>query len=345
MSENEEIKQPATKSVHGKGVDIGTAFIKCAYKEDNDIVFSTQRNLFYEVEQSEYTNALLGASDDMHYIKRDDKTYIIGNEALKFANMFNSETRRPLRQGVISPKEEEALPIIKKLLDIVVGPSNKPNEVCYFSVPSEPVDVEFNVIYHTKMMENFLKEMGYAPKPINEAYGVVLAELQDENFTGVGISFGGGMVNVCLSFRSVPFLKFSIARGGDWVDEQVAKVTGETTGKVIDIKEKEFGFNNVDQMSKIQTALEIYYSSLFEYVIDNFNKKFAASTNIPQINDPLTIVLAGGSAMVPGFEKVFAEVVNNTKMPFKVDKVILSKDPHSAPARGALVAAGVEESI
>ena len=43
------------------------------------------------------------------YIVKDNKLYIVGDEALEFANMFNKETRRPLSRGVISPTEKEAL--------------------------------------------------------------------------------------------------------------------------------------------------------------------------------------------------------------------------------------------
>jgi len=30
----------------GKGVDIGTMFVKCAYKQGDEIVFKSQRNAF-----------------------------------------------------------------------------------------------------------------------------------------------------------------------------------------------------------------------------------------------------------------------------------------------------------
>ncbi|MEA1933427.1 MAG: hypothetical protein U9N60_03205 [Thermodesulfobacteriota bacterium] len=39
------------------------------------------------------------------------------------------------------------------------------------------------------------------PKPIsiNEGLATVMSELAHDNFTGIGISMGGGMCNVCLS--------------------------------------------------------------------------------------------------------------------------------------------------
>ena len=53
---------------------------------------------------------------------------------------------------------------------------------------------------------------------INEGLAVVFSELEDENFTGIGISCGGGMCNVALAYLSIPSIMFSIPKGGDFID-------------------------------------------------------------------------------------------------------------------------------
>ena len=47
-------------------------------------------------------------------------------------------------------------------------------------------------------------------------------------YTGIGISFGAGMVNLCFSMFGNPVFTFSIVNSGDWIDRQAAKATGET---------------------------------------------------------------------------------------------------------------------
>ena len=47
---------------------------------------------------------------------------------------------------------------------------------------------------------------------------VALAELADDGFTGIGVSCGGGMFNVCVAYKTIPAITFSVARGGDWID-------------------------------------------------------------------------------------------------------------------------------
>ena len=52
--------------------------------------------------------------------------------------------------------------------------------------------------------------------------------MEDDSFTGMGISAGGGMCNVCLAYLSVPLVSFSINKGGDYIDDATASVPGET---------------------------------------------------------------------------------------------------------------------
>ena len=327
----------------GKGVDVGTMFVKCAQKEEDKIVFRSQRNSFFEIEQNDFTKKILDNSN-VRYIVKENKLYVVGDEAMQFANMFNREVRRPLAKGVISPSEKEALPMVELLIKSVVGQPNHQGEIVYFSVPGEPLDAEFNIIYHCKVLEGFLHTLGYTPKSINEAHAVVLSELAEEDFTGIGLSFGGGMVNVCFSFMSVPIFKFSVTKAGDWLDQQVAMAVDETASRVSAIKEASLDLTKKDGLSKIDTALSIYYNHLIEYVIENIKQELDKTKRMPQIDNPITIVLSGGTSLPKGFDQRFRQILEQLKLPLPVGKVRMADQPLRSAAKGALVAASADET-
>lgn len=328
----------------GKGVDIGTAFVKCAERVGDNIVFRSQRNAFFEIEHSDFTKKILSNSK-VKYIVKDDKLYVVGDEALEFANMFNRETRRPLSRGVISPTEQEALPMVELLIKSVVrNPSYDKGEIVYYSVPGEPLDAEFNVIYHEKVIDGFLRALGYTPKTINEGHAIILSELAEEDFTGIGLSFGGGMVNFCFCFLSVPVLKFSVTKAGDWIDQQVAMVTNETASRVSAVKESSFDLSKKEGLSKIESALSIYYNHLIEYVIDNIRAELSKQTRLPRITKPITIILSGGTSLPIGFADRFRTILKQHKFPLEVGSIRMASQPLRAVAKGALVAASADES-
>ncbi len=332
---NEEITR-------GKGVDIGTAFIKSAQEVKGKVIVKSLRNAFSELEHTAFTKKLLDNSN-IKYIVKEDKLYVVGDEALEFANIFKKETRRPLSKGIISATEEDALPMVELLIKSVVGESIYNGETIYYSIPSNPLDADFNIIYHERILNGFLKSLGYKPKPINEGEAVILSELANEGFSGLGLSFGAGMVNVCLSFMSVPMLNFSLTKAGDWIDQQVAIVVNETASRVSSIKESSFDLSKQEGWTKTEKVLSIYYTYLIEYVIENIKQEFSKQKVVPRLTKPISIVLSGGTSLSQGFADRFRQILEQLKFPVPVGEIKMASQPLKSVSKGALIAAIDEE--
>jgi len=336
-----EKKTPEGDIQPGKGIDIGTTFINCAERRGDSIVFRSERDAFFAIDYSDFTKEMLTRSGTK-YIQKQDQLYVVGDEALKLANVFNKEVRRPMSRGVISPDEKEALPMVELLIKIVVGEPNQAGEIVYHSLPGDPLDADFNLVYHKGVLQGFLQGLGYTPKSITEGLAVVFSELAEEGFTGLGISFGGGMVNVCLSYMSVPVLSFSLSKAGDWIDRQVAMAVGNTATRVCTIKES--GLNLAkDSQDKIERALSIYYDYLIEYVIENVKMEFEKARQMPGLDQPITVALAGGTALPTGFAERFERVLRRTGFPLPVKAIKLASQPLRSVVKGALAAALADE--
>jgi hypothetical protein len=338
-----KIVKAIEKEEYGKGIDIGTCFIKCAEKKGDSIVFRFQRDAFFEVEHTDFTRNMLDNSR-VKYIIKEDKLYVVGDEALEFANIFHKDTRQPLQKGIVSPSEKEALPMVELLIKSVLGNPHYKGEIVYYSVPGEPIDADFNVIYHEKILHSFFARLGYTPKVINEAHAIVLSELAEEDFSGVGLSFGGGMVNMCLSYLSVPIIAFSVTKAGDWIDQQVAMSVDETASRICAIKESSLDLSKETGLARIESALSIYYSHLIEYVIENIKREFERSKKMPRIEKPVSIILSGGTSLPNGFSDRFKAILERIKFPLAIKSVRMASQPLRTVAKGALVAALSDEA-
>lgn len=326
----------------GKGLDVGTAFVYCAQMHGDSVVFRSQRDAFFDVEVSDFAKEIFKKLH-VRYIQKGDRLCVVGDEAIRFANIFNRNTRRPMSRGVVSPEEEDALPMIELIIKNVLGLPRRDGEVAYYSVPGDPIDADFDVVYHTNLVRSMIGRWGYTPKPLNEALAVILSELAAENFTGIGLSFGGGMVNVALAHLSVPIFSFSVAKAGDWIDEQAAKVTGSTASKVCAIKEKSLDLTKTDGLSRIEHALATYYEHLIEYVLAHIKQEIERTRKMPVFDTPLTMVVSGGTASVPGFITHFKRVLKKIHFPLQVGEARLASEPLYSVAKGALVMALSDE--
>ena len=228
----------ATKLELGRGLDVGTANLASEIQDaDGYVTIKLQRNAFIDIEMDDYTRNMLTRLN-VQYVVLENRMIVVGDAAFELANIFNRETRRPMKAGVVSPGEKDALPIERMLLENLLGGPQKEGEVCYFSVPAQPIDSDFNVIYHQGVFDGILKKLGYRAKSLVEGHAVVFSELAEDDFTGIGISCGGGMFNVCVAYKSIPALSFSTSRGGDWIDRNVANVLGIKASRATAIKER-----------------------------------------------------------------------------------------------------------
>ncbi|MFD1512643.1 cell division protein FtsA [Halomarina rubra] len=323
-----------------KGLDVGTMNIISGKQDDSDTVFVQQRNSFVEIEHSDMAEQMLSRSDVLH-IRKDDNVYVVGDDALNFANIFKQETRRPMQRGILSSDEKSAIPMIKLIIEQVAGEPDYPGERIHFSTPADPIDSDLSTLYHQKTCESFLSDMGYEPEPINEGMAVIYSELADNNFTGLGVSFGAGMTNICLAYYAVPVMTFSIARGGDWIDEQAARATGKPVDKVTSIKEDGFELDFKTDVGGVEGALAIYYENLLDYVIENIAREVDDEDVEEGLDVP--VVVTGGTASPDGFEKLFEDHLDDAHLPFSVSGVKRADEPLYSVARGSLVAARSEE--
>jgi hypothetical protein len=193
-------------------------------------------------------------------------------------------------------------------------------------------------------LERIVTECGFKAFPSNEALAIIYSECSADKFSGIAFSFGSGMTNVALAMGTVEGLSFSVARGGDWIDQGAAKSTGSTQARMCSLKEKvdEHGNTVLNLMSpegREQEALVVYYKNLVEYAIDNVASEFAKIQGKFALPHPIPIVVSGGTSKAGGFLDFFKQVFENKrkKFPIEVSEIRAAKEPLDAVARGLLV--------
>jgi hypothetical protein len=317
------------------GLDVGTSRIVVAGGH-NGHKGATQLNSFVSVPYTRMTEAIL-QQNKMVYHRNGKDLYVFGNDSEKFASFFNAEPRRPMQKGVINPQEPMGQQIIQAIIESVV-PRGRRNELLCFSVPGKGEGADSNLVYHEAVIKNFMQSLGYEAKALNEGLAVVFAELQNENFTGIGISCGGGMCNICVSFLSVPMLTFSLPVGGDYIDSSVATVVDEPVTRVRLMKEESLDLSRQPK-DRISSALYIYYEEVINSIVHRLRDEFEASRQLPRIERPMPIVLSGGTARPRGFLQKFEAAVRSNGFPVQISDVRMASDPLTATARGCYIAA------
>ena len=325
----------------GRGLDLGSVHLSAAVRSRSAgrMLVNVERNAFLEVRADGFTQSLLrkfGTS----CVVQGQRAYIIGDRAFELATIFDKVVRRPLKEGVGTGSEPEGAVLAKHLLEQVLGRPRIPEEICVYSIPGEPVDGGRNFIYHQGVLENALRALGYTPRPMVESHVIIQSEFREQEYTGIGITCGGGTFNVCVACKGVPALTFSTSRGGDWVDRSVARAIGMPEAQVCAIKER--GMHLYRPEDPVEGAVAIYYRHLIQDLLETFKAKIGAAEWVPSFSRPVDIVCAGGSAIVGGFVDLFREELRKAQLPIPLAEVRIAENPLQTVVAGCLRAAQEE---
>jgi hypothetical protein len=349
----------------GKGLDVGTSNLVSIWTEDGTEIKKCFRDCYYPLRGDQLD--FVKSKGEWNLTVINGNYYALGEDAFKTANLVGDEVRRPMAKGVLNPKDDTAKDIMEVIITSLIGPARTKGEICVASIPAESSDGEVSTIFHKGAIKKILSKLGYTFQPINEGYATLLAlnptikktneagETEVIPFSGIAISFGGGMVNLCLAYRSNPLLQISTSKSGDWVDEMTAMNFQDVQpNQVSAFKEKFFGFgkeytdaeiqaipgykspDKVAFFKKMMVVLESVYEELIQSTLEEFSEQFSKQ-NISSIDDPLEIVISGGTSAPEGFEDKIHEVLNLIDFPVQVSGVRRAENPLNSTATGAYV--------
>ncbi len=167
--------------------------------------------------------------------------------------------------------------------------------------------------------------------------------------------------NISIMYAGMSALNFSVARGGDFIDQNVSRDCATTVAKAQYIKEHMSA--GIDQSTQVviksgtaslkepailtreEQAVKTYYGVLIRYLLANIAKQFTDTTDMPNFPNPVPIVVGGGTSMIPGFIDILNEQFIQQEFPINISEVRHVDEPLTAVARGCFADALLEEEV
>ena len=329
------------------GLDVGTSFLITAKESTDGITYTEFRDAFHRIKPATpFAGKMIEKGlQNMPWFKDEDGSYVVvGQDAINKAIERNQSALRPLFRGVISPREPDARRVLKYILYQLVGSPDTIGDNLIYSVPAEPVDQsdeDFNTGFHEDVLKKDLGELGWNAQPLNEAEAICYSELENEEYTGICMSFGAGMVNVCVMSSGEPVVKFSTTKSGDWIDRMAAQSTGQPDS-VVQVEKEHSDFTiGEENNSPILSAVSSYYLRLIDYTVQHLAHGLKNSSHLPKFTTAIPVVVSGGTSRAKGFISAFESRLSREDFPVMISEVRSAKDPLRAVARGCMLAASM----
>lgn len=327
------------------GFDCGTYNLVCCSRDkERNFSYKREVNAFLELPLENRFVFNMMKTAGVPLIEREKVAYALGEAAVNMTYTMSAlELKRPMIHGCVNPKEKDAFQIMSIMMHSLIDNVKKDGEVLYYCVPSNAINQDTDADYHQRILDAIFKayrnETGYKvdAHPINEALALVYAELSQKAFTGIAMSFGGGMINVCYAMYGNPAFKFAIVNSGDWIDRQAAKATGESISFIN--KEKTKIDLTKQPANLVERAIHTQYRLMIEHTVTGLKQGFSDVTKTVRTDAPVDVVIAGGTSSPNGFGELFRETISQADLPIKIGTIIKPSDPLYSVSRGCLLAA------
>jgi len=205
-----------------------------------------------------------------------------------------------------------------------------------------------------EFLKRLVRLRGYEPLLLSPGMAVVLSELVDEGFTGIGLTFGAGSCEFSLAHCGVEIATASLPRGGDWIDAEFARRTQlylwDSRGhRLLDVEQAAEARQGLTSLLEPRTAAEELLCGLYRELVGDLLKvaceAVKSSLRVPRTLPPVFVVCGGGIAQAEGFITLFEQELARQSWPLQIAGIRAGSSSPYAVARGCLIHASLEQHV
>lgn len=332
-------------------LDLGTHAARSLRVGQNEMLRRQSRTVSLLLEDGAAARSRL-KQFDVPFIPCDDRLAVPGDAAAELARIFSLACQDLLCDGQVPYSDPVTRQMIAVLIESLLPAAPQQGMICCYTQPghgrSDNVE-DPHLDRRREFVSRIIRLRGYEPLPINPAMALILAEMEPEQFTGVGVCLGASGCEMVLAHRGKPVASLRIPRGGRSIDELLAahsrRICIDSFGQsVLDLEQarrrrEELSWEALsdDEQRLVERAL----NDLVHEVVLGLQRLLMAQ--FKRFSEPLTIVLGGGLAQSQGLQTRFQKQIARTLPALRDSPIRLASDAASAVVRGCLVQALLED--
>ena len=372
-------------------LDFGTYRLKCLRPRLEHLVGRSCRTALAVVPNTDASRRIL-ENVQVTYAVCEDNLVVLGDSAVDVSRLVQIPSVTPLPDGRVPENDPPARQVILSLLDAVLPKPESPGELCCMTVPGgseelrrldgairkttseagpdQPAEATIKDVPTAKtvamfptrsknpdleFLSNLVRLRGYQPLVLNAGMAAVLAHNADCSFSGVGIDFGASTCDASIAFLSEEIAHCNIRKGGNWIDETLAREFDEFAwdsrgNKYLDTDSVATWKESLGELAGSgRTPRERRLSELYDELLTEFAEKFTElvrrTPRAQELQQPTTLVACGGAARFAGFEDLLRNALQLADCPLQFGEVRIVTDSEYTVARGLMINGELENKL
>ncbi|WP_437188172.1 hypothetical protein SH668x_001602 [Planctomicrobium sp. SH668] len=330
-------------------LDFGTDEFRSLRREDQQLI-ARRLPAVYTVVDDTPANRKALEQTLYPYAIADQSLIVIGDAAVKVSTLMSRPLIPLFNRGKIAEQDAISRQVCAWLIELLLPANPGAPKHCSISLPKmNPTDnTQSAQDWSGKFLEHVVQLQGYQTEVLSQGTALSLAEMNQNEFTGIALVIGADSVQFELMRQSKPVLNVRYPKGTQHLVEQFAhahkKYLWDHEGNsYLDLASVMNWMQTGDiSLSAPQLNQEVWLRDAYaELLISTFiaAKHKLHFCNDPILKRPLQMVVSGGSMQLHGLLDLTGEVLKMCDLPVQIHTVrTASFEPYSV-ARGLLIQA------
>jgi hypothetical protein len=315
-------------------LDVGTRRFRALKVGSGELVAKTCATTCAFLPDKPHVRRLLETAQT-RFLPDGDQLVIWGESAASLARRCAIKTEHLLARNPLRKQKQTIIRPLDDVLDLLL-PSAQAEEVCCIGSLSDDL--------HADWLMAAVAARGYRIVVCSAGLAAVLAELVEENFTGIAMVFGGSRCEAVLANNGEEFARYELPRAGDAIDQSLAILEDRYWWSMSGFRELETdGITEwkeslttkvtepaIPRAERLLTGYEQLVSDLVAGCESRFDRH--------PVSASLPVVVSGGAARIPGFLELMSRHLRESYLPIHLKDVRLATAEYTI-ARGLLIQA------
>jgi hypothetical protein len=302
------------------GLDLGSTRFRSLRRDGGRLLGCTCRPVYLSIPDSPGHRRLL-ERDEVSFAECDGALILLGDAAEEWSKLLQANLVPLLPDGQLPASDPFSRQILSLMIDAMLPAATFSNETCCFTVPGELMPAVAGP--EREFFSRLVALRGYRPAIVGQGMAVVLAELADAGFTGIGISLGASQC------------EFALVRNG--IEHARCAIPWGTSEIAADLAVEEAAAQSV-RPSSTSIADRILTYFLVELLLEA-GARIGQNDGFRILTQPVAITCTGGITARLGFETLLQQAWQRAAWPIHISGLRVAADALYTVARGCLIQA------
>jgi len=274
----------------------------------------------------------------------------IGDAAIQCSELLKYPLVPVLQDGQVPEDDPVGRQVCSMLIDAVLPQEIPTNSICSVSLP--PVRRVNKSSQH--LLSQILKLRGCNYETVSPSTALILGEMEQKQFTGVGIHLGTGAVRLSVSYQGQSLYEGTYHRGTRSAEESYARARymylyNHQGDRVYDAAAIQKGITNGEyQLSEPKTGddqllAQMYWQLMCDAWMTLLPDMLRMRTQFDSY-PAFSVILGGPAAQYSGMVSLMVDSLSYARFPFKFHELFLAQMEPFSVCRGLLIHASLRSA-